>query len=143
MAAAEILAVLLLAASVFDLARQRIPNRLTLSGLLLGLLWHGLTTGWPGLAQSLEGLGIAGLTLLLWAARVLGAGDVKLLGVVGVWMGPVFLLWTLLGTIFAGGLLAVLVVCLRRSRKGRLPLAPAIALGATYAYCHLQLGTLF
>ncbi len=143
MAGAAILAVLLLAASVFDLARQRIPNWLTLLGLLLGLLWHGLTAGGPGLAQSLEGLGVAGLTLFLWAAKALGAGDVKLLGVVGVWMGPVFLLWTLLGTIFAAGLLAIIVIGLRRTSKGHLPLAPAITLGATYAYCHLQLGTLF
>ena len=133
------LAALLLAASGFDLARRRIPNWLTLSGLLLGLLWHGVTGGGQGCLFALEGLGIAGLTVLLWMAKALGAGDVKLLGVVGTWMGPVFLLWTLLGTIFAGGLLALATLAVRQTRRGRMPLAPAIALGAAGAFFWLHL----
>lgn len=141
--AAAILALLLLAATGFDLARQRIPNWLTLSGLLLGLLWHSLTERGAGLVWSLEGLGVAGLALVLWAVKALGAGDVKLLGVVGVWMGPVFLLWALPGTFLAAGLQAMIVIGLRRTSKGRLPLAPAIALGAVYAFCRLHLGVLF
>ena len=137
--AALALAALLLAAAGFDLAHRRIPNWLTFSGLLLGLLWHIVTGGGPGLVFALEGLGVAGLTALLWMAKALGAGDVKLLGVVGVWMGPVFLLWTLLGTIFAGALLALAVVVISRTRRGRLPLAPAVALGAAGAFFWLHL----
>ena len=137
--AALALAALLLAAAGFDLAHRRIPNWLTFSGLLLGLFWHIVTGGGPGLVFALEGLGVAGLTVLLWMAKALGAGDVKLLGVVGVWMGPVFLLWTLLGTIFAGALLALAVVVISRTRRGRLPLAPAVALGAAGAFFWLHL----
>ena len=137
--AALALAALLLAAAGFDLAHRRIPNWLTFSGLLLGLFWHTVTGGGPGLVFALEGLGVAGLTALLWMAKALGAGDVKLLGVVGVWMGPVFLLWTLLGTIFAGALLALAVVVISRTRRGRLPLAPAVALGAACAFFWLHL----
>ena len=137
--AALALAALLLAAAGFDLAHRRIPNWLTFSGLLLGLFWHIVTGGGPGLVFALEGLGVAGLTVLLWMAKALGAGDVKLLGVVGVWMGPVFLLWTLLGTIFAGALLALAVVVISRTRRGRLPLAPAVALGAACAFFWLHL----
>ena len=137
--AALALAALLLAAAGFDLAHRRIPNWLTFSGLLLGLFWHAVTGGGPGLVFALEGLGVAGLTVLLWMAKALGAGDVKLLGVVGVWMGPVFLLWTLLGTIFAGALLALAVVVISRTCRGRLPLAPAVALGAACAFFWLHL----
>ena len=137
--AALALAALLLAAAGFDLAHRRIPNWLTFSGLLLGLCWHIVTGGGPGLVFALEGLGVAGLTVLLWMAKALGAGDVKLLGVVGVWMGPVFLLWTLLGTIFAGALLALAVVVISRTRRGRMPLAPAVALGAAGAFFWLHL----
>jgi len=137
--AALALAALLLAAVGFDLAHRRIPNWLTFSGLLLGLFWHIVTGGRLGLVFALEGLGVAGLTALLWMAKALGAGDVKLLGVVGVWMGPVFLLWTLLGTIFAGALLALAVVVISRTPRGRLPLAPAVALGAVGAFFWLHL----
>ena len=137
--AALALAALLLAAAGFDLAHRRIPNWLTFSGLLLGLFWHIVTGGRLGLVFALEGLGVAGLTALLWMAKALGAGDVKLLGVVGVWMGPVFLLWTLLGTIFAGALLALAVVVISRTRRGRMPLAPAVALGAAGAFFWLHL----
>ena len=137
--AALALAALLLAAAGYDLAHRRIPNWLTFSGLLLGLFWHIVTGGGPGLVFALEGLGVAGLTVLLLMAKALGAGDVKLLGVVGVWMGPVFLLWTLLGTIFAGALLALAVVVISRTRRGRLPLAPAVALGAAGAFFWLHL----
>ena len=137
--AALALAALLVAAAGFDLAHRRIPNWLTFSGLLLGLFWHAITGGVPGLVFALEGLGVAGLTALLWMAKALGAGDVKLLGVVGVWMGPVFLLWTLLGTIFAGALLALAVVVISRIPRGRLPLAPAVALGAAGAFFWLHL----
>ena len=137
------LAALLLAAAGFDLAHRRIPNWLTFSGLLLGVFWHAVTGGGPGLVFALEGLGVAGLTMLLWMAKALGAGDVKLLGVIGVWMGPVFLLWTLLGTIFAGGLLALIALAVRRTCRGRMPLAPAVALGAAGAFFWLHLKLIF
>ncbi len=137
--AALALAALLLAAAGFDLAHRRIPNWLTFSGLLLGVFWHAVTGGGPGLVFALEGLGVAGLTVLLWMAKALGAGDVKLLGVVGVWMGPVFLLWTLLGTIFAGGLLALIALAVHRTCRGRMPLAPAVVLGAACAFFWLHL----
>jgi len=133
------LAALLLPAAAFDLTLRRIPNELTLLSLLLGLLWHSATGGGPGLVFSLEGIGVAGITLLLWLLRALGAGDVKLLGAVGALMGPSFLLWTLLGTIFAGGLLAVATALTRGTLTGRMPLAPAIALGAAYAFLRLHL----
>ena len=141
--AALVLAALLLAAAGYDLAHRRIPNWLTFSGLLLGVFWHAVTGGGPGLVFALEGLGIAGLTVLLWMAKALGAGDVKLLGVVGVWMGPVFLLWTLLGTIFAGGLLALIALAVRRTCRGRMPLAPAVALGSAGAFFWLHLKLIF
>lgn len=134
------LAVLLLPATAFDLVRRRIPNRLTVTGLLLGLLWHVVDGRGMGLAFSLGGIGVAGLALLLWLAGGLGAGDVKLFAAIGAWMGPLFLLWTMTGTIFGAGLLALGLVLHRGTKKGRMPLAPAIAAGAVYAYLRLHLG---
>ena len=159
--------VLLTLAAISDIRTHRIPNFLSISGLGLGLLWHGFHHGPSGLLFSLEGLGAACLALLPYALRALGAGDVKLLGAVGALMGPTFLLWTLLGTIFAGAVLGLLWAITRgvlretlvnaafglyllkgragvialasTSKAGRMPLAPAIALGALFAFWRLGL----
>ncbi len=114
------LALLLVLAAACDIRSHRIPNWLTLAGLAVGLAWHGWQGGGPGWLMSLEGIGVAGLALLPYAVRGLGAGDVKLLGAVGALLGPVFLLWTLLGTILAGGLLALGWAAMRGTlRAGR------------------------
>lgn len=161
------LAILLTLAAVCDIRSQRIPNLLVLTGLGLGLAWHIWRGGGPGLLWSLEGLAVACCLLLPYALGGLGAGDVKLLGAVGALMGPTFLCWTLLGTIFAGGLLALIWAVTRGvlretvqntllglhllgagtgvsslaffSKAGRMPLAPAIALGAAFAFFRLHL----
>lgn len=160
------LAILLTLAAVCDIRTQRIPNLLVLTGLVLGLAWHGWRGGGPGLLLSLEGIAVAGLALLPYAVGGLGAGDVKLLGAVGALMGPLFLLWTLLGTVLAGGLLALAWAARRgvlretvdnallglhligaragvsalasASQAGKMPLAPAIALGAALAFFRLH-----
>ena len=159
---------LLWGAVAWDLRTRRIPNGLTLAGLAAGLAWHGIRGGGPGLLLSGEGVAVATLALLPYAVRGLGAGDVKLLGAVGALAGPAFALWTLLGAMVAGGLLALLWAAGRgalrltvvnaffglrllragaslapmaeASQVGRMPLAPAIALGAVFAYVKLQGG---
>lgn len=109
----------LLAMAVWsDVQSHRIPNRLVLSGLLLGLTCNGLlplvadpplgqigTLGWT---DSLLGA-LAGLAVLLpmYLLRALGAGDVKLLAMVGAFVGPQAVLGAALGTMVAGGVLAV------------------------------------
>ena len=160
------LAILLTLAAVCDIRSHRIPNLLVLTGLVLGPAWHGWRGGWPGLLLSLEGVAVAALALLPYALGGLGAGDVKLLGAVGALMGPLFLLWTLPGTVLAGALLALAWTARRgvlretvhntllglhllgagagvgalasASRAGKMPLAPAIALGAVFAFFWLH-----
>ena len=162
---AIVLAILLVLATVCDIRSHRIPNPLILAGLVLGLAGHGWRGG-PGLLLSCEGIAVAGLTLLPYALGGLGAGDVKLLGAVGALMGPTFLLWTLLGTVLAGGLLALAWAARRgvlretarnallglhllrahagvsalasASQAGKMPLAPAVALGALFAFLWLH-----
>lgn len=139
------LVLLLLAASACDLQTRRIPNGLTAAGALAGLAGHSYLGGLPGLVWSLEGIAAALPLLLLYAVRAFGAGDVKLLLAVGALMGPSFLFWTLLGAIFAAGLLALVSVIRRRrfvlpplSKASRMPFAPAVALGAAFAFAHLH-----
>lgn len=86
-------AVYALAAAVIDLVSRRIPNALTYSGIVVGLL-VGL---WPGVGPNLTDslLGIAAVfvpSLLLFAIGSMGGGDVKLLTAIGALVGyPVIL----------------------------------------------------
>lgn len=100
--------VALLGAAVFtDLRERRIPNRITVSGLLAGLAIAGLLEGGLPLA-ALGGAGIALLVALPFVALGgLGGGDAKLLVAVGAFVGPGGLLSVAIYGGLAGGLLAL------------------------------------
>lgn len=90
-----------------DLTTRRIPNRVTVAGMLLGVGLHALH-GLGPLTGSLLGIATAGLVSLpFFAAGVLGGGDGKLLMVVGSFFGPVQFLWASLAIAVAGGILAL------------------------------------
>jgi len=98
----------------WDLRTRRIPQVLTLGGAVAGLAFHVLTGGWHGGLGSLAGwfIGIA-VFLAPFALGGLGAGDVKLLGALGAWLGPVSVLWLALYTGAAGGVMALIVALAR------------------------------
>lgn len=111
-----ILSGLLLAATLSDLRTRRIPNALVIYGSALGLCLQVLAPAHAGLVPGVEpGLGTAllggatGLALLLpmYLVRALGAGDVKLLAMVGVWLGAQGVLYATLWTMVAGGVLSL------------------------------------
>ena len=125
--AAALLA-LLLAATVIDVRTRRIPNVLVASGMLIGFAVHAITPAGEGLfaatwgslgvLQSLLGWG-AGLALFLplHLLRALGAGDVKLLAMVGAWLGAPLLIGATLLTLLAGGAMALSVMLLSRTSR--------------------------
>lgn len=110
-----LLATLLLGAVVMDLRSRRIPNRLVLTGVALAFSTHAvaMATGHAPLAgptwwAPLAGLA-AGLALLmpLHLLRAMGAGDVKLMAMVGAFVGVQAVLAATLYTLIAGGLLSL------------------------------------
>ena len=114
-----VLLVLLLAAAVFDVLYRRIPNWLTVSGVVMGIAIN-TAIGPPvaGLVFSLAGLGVAfGIYVALYALRAMGAGDVKLMAAVGAlvgwerWFGIFFV------TALIGGVMALILVVARRRLK--------------------------
>jgi len=77
-------------AMVLDLRTRKLPNWLTVPAFVLALVFHGCTGGLPGLGSALGGFAIGfGILLLLWLIGGGGGGDVKLMGAIGAWIGPV------------------------------------------------------
>lgn len=103
-----------------DSRHYRIANALTLGGAALAVALSTVLSGIHGPVSSLLGWA-SGLLLLLplYALRVMGAGDVKLLAMVGAFTGPAAVFQVALYTLLAGGVLAVAVAL----GKGRLPQA--------------------
>jgi prepilin peptidase CpaA len=101
-------------AGVMDWWYRRIPNWLTVSGLVAGIAVNGILAGWPGLKSALVGV-LLGLGLLLpfVLLRSLGAGDWKLAGALGACLGPRQLIVVLIGTILIAGIMAFAVVIWR------------------------------
>ena len=104
------------AAAWHDVKSFRIPNSVTGAGLALGLLLNTALPEGLGFSSSLLGLaaGLFGL-LPLYLLRIWGAGDVKLMAVVGAFLGPIGLAGSLIFTLLAGGLTALAVACRRRA----------------------------
>lgn len=101
------------AAAWWDLRARRIPNALTLTGLLAALLLR-VPLGMGAVGLGLLGAGLAfGLSLVFFLAGGMGGGDVKLLAAVGAFLGPQRLWMALLAMALAGGVMAAWVI-LRR-----------------------------
>jgi prepilin peptidase CpaA len=112
-------ALLAVVAGWSDWRFRRIPNWLTVPGLLLGVIVNSLVWGWPGAKTSLLGA-LLGLALLLpfVMVRSLGAGDWKLVGALGAFLGPQHLITVLFGAILVAGVMAaVLVIRHKRVRQ--------------------------
>ena len=86
--------VCVVAAAWSDLRRRRIPNAVVLPGLAAAMFSSFHEYGWSvGLLPSIYGAGVALLlTLPMYALRALGAGDVKLMMLVGAGAGTTGLL---------------------------------------------------
>jgi len=130
----------LLLLALLDLRHFWLPNRLVallaLSGLAHGLWLYG--TGADLLYEVLVGgaLGFSGLTVVALTYRALrgrdglGAGDAKLLGAIGLWIGPAGVIATLLGGSLVAilGAVGLLVAGRRVGAHTALPLGSALAL---------------
>ncbi len=141
-----VLGSLLLAAALMDAYSWRIPNALTVGGslaaLLLGFTQPG-PLGWSVLAAPAGWLVGLLLTLPLYLARALGGGDVKLIAMVGAFVGPAHVLAAVLLIFITGGFLALVRVARQRAwgallmrlqsgtsaSLGRMPYAWSICVG--------------
>jgi prepilin peptidase CpaA len=111
-----ILATLLAAiAGYTDWRWRRIPNWVTVPGLLVGMAGNSVIGGWVGLGTSLRGAGLGLLLLLPFVLlRSLGAGDWKLAGALGAVVGPGALTDLLIASMFMAGIMALALIIYKR-----------------------------
>jgi prepilin peptidase CpaA len=101
-----------------DWRSRRIPNWLTVPGFLVGVLANVLTNGRDGLKASLLGAGLGLVVLLPFVLlRSLGAGDWKLAGALGAFVGWQALANLLMGSVFVAGVMALGLVIYKRRFK--------------------------
>jgi prepilin peptidase CpaA len=101
------LTLLLAAAAWTDYRSRRIPNALTVTGLVAALLLRSMV-GPDAILDGLVGALLAFvLTLPLIVLGVMGGGDAKLLIAIGAFMGPRHFLWAAALIAIIGGMMAV------------------------------------
>jgi prepilin peptidase CpaA len=113
-----VLFALLLTASVTDYFTYKIPNWLTVSGMLFGLVYSAVVpfSVQHGFLWAVCGLLIGFFsTIPFYGLRVMGAGDVKLMAMVGACLGVTDTLYAILFSFIAGGVAALVFALVNRA----------------------------
>jgi prepilin peptidase CpaA len=96
-------------AAVSDIRLRRIPNKLLVAGLALALVGQVVLGGWNGLSTGLIGFAVGlGLMLPGWLLKFTGGGDVKLMAVVGAYVGSPTVLVAFALSVMVGAIVGVL-----------------------------------
>ncbi len=97
-------------AAIYDWRFRRIPNWLSLAGLVAGFGAQLYLRGAVGLLAAAEGFGLALLIYMpLYLLRGMGAGDVKLMAALGSIAGPLNWLVLFMVTAVVGGAVGVIL----------------------------------
>jgi prepilin peptidase CpaA len=107
---------LILMAGYTDYRKRLIENRLTLPAIAVGFILNFIGHGWQGILFSFLGL-VTGVVLFMlpYLFGKLGAGDVKLMGAIGAFLGSYSVLNVALYTGIAGGVLAISICILNKT----------------------------
>ena len=101
-----------LAISVYtDLKSRKIYNKVLYPVLLVAIITQLMVGGWDGLRLSLTGFLVGlGLLIIPFFLGGIGAGDVKLLALVGAFKGPMFVIYTGIYMALIGALMAIVII---------------------------------
>ena len=135
-----VLATALIVLFMIDLEHQLLPNVITLPGIVVGLAFSFVSG--PGPVDSLIGIAVGGGILYAIAAGYyflrreegMGMGDVKMLAMVGAFLGWRAVLLTVVLSSFAGAVIGVLIILWHRGdMRYALPFGTFLALGTLVA----------
>jgi leader peptidase (prepilin peptidase) / N-methyltransferase len=131
---------ILIALFGIDLEHQILPNTITLPGIAIGLIFSAVAA--PGWRDAVLGAllgggllyGIAAAYYLVRREEGLGMGDVKMLAMIGAFLGWKAVLVTLVLSSFSGAIIGVgLIAAQRGGMRLALPFGTFLALGALAA----------
>lgn len=112
------LSAFVITAAIYDIRFRRIPNWLVLSGTFTSLIWATASGYGYGFTFWAAGLAVGFFCFIpLYIFRAMGAGDVKLMALVGSFLGGTAAFQTVILTLLAGGVLALIVTVWKRSWK--------------------------
>jgi len=128
----------LIAITVIDLYHQIIPDVISLPGIVIGLLGSLVIpqiTFWSSLIGVLSGGGslflVATVYQWLFKREGMGGGDVKLLAMIGAFLGWKAVILTILLSSFIGSIIGITVMLIKgKDFKYAIPFGPFLALGA-------------
>jgi leader peptidase (prepilin peptidase)/N-methyltransferase len=131
-----------LALLAIDAEFQILPDKITLTGIAVGIGLAFLSPSRSPLSAVLgAALGAGGLFLVAFLYEKIaghegmGLGDVKMLGMIGAFLGPPGVLLTILLASLSGSLVGIaLIASGAGTRKLRLPFGVFLAIGAVAAY---------
>ncbi len=109
------------AAVLWDITQKRIPNEVIITGLFLGVTYQLWCFRWMGLLFFLSGAMLPIVLLwILYYFRMIGAGDIKLLCMIGGFLGPTGGFYSILDTFLIGGVISSILFLKRRNFFSRL-----------------------
>ena len=115
------LAIILLAAAVYDIWAAKIPNIITFPGMIIGITYHGISQGLGGAGFSIAGLLVGSAVFFpFYLLKGMGAGDIKLMGAVGALVGVKGVIPAIVFTALAGGIYALALIFFNPSTCKRL-----------------------
>lgn len=113
------LIVFVLSVALIDCYTHRIPNLLCAAATALGLIWQMLIHGEAGLLSALGGAAVGfGMFLPFYVMRAFGAGDVKAMTTVGIFLGAQATALAVGMTLVVGGVIGALVLWRRPAQAG-------------------------
>jgi leader peptidase (prepilin peptidase)/N-methyltransferase len=107
-----------------DLRTRRLPNRVTVTGIAVGVVAAGLQWSWIPLAA---GLAYGGALSLLSLAGGIGMGDVKLATLIGLAASTATLSAAVVAFVLGG--VAASIALIRQGRGARIPFGPWLLAG--------------
>jgi prepilin peptidase CpaA len=112
-----ILITVLLICLITDLKSRKIYNKVLFPTLVIAFLVNFLVHSWTGVSASLWGflLGL-GILLVPFLLGGIGAGDVKLLAVIGALKGSVFVFTAAIYMALVGGIIALVIILMKKGR---------------------------
>jgi len=128
----------LIVISMIDLQYQIIPNEISISGIILGFIYSFFNPHFPwkaSLLGILVGGGILALIALIYyflmKSEGMGGGDIKLLAMIGAFLGIGGVIFTLVVGSIVGSVFGIILMLKDKGdSKAKIPFGPFLSLGA-------------